>query len=261
MKFLGSTEAINQIQTATSLSLFLDYDGTLADFAPTPDDILPDTELIELITQLADLPNIEIAVISGRRLDHILMLLPINSILLAGTYGIEIRTADGRRIDRLDIQQIRPVLDQLKPMWAKLIDRRKGYYLEDKNWSLALHARLAEVDDAQFVLDQAKKISMDLLRDNVFRILGGDKFLEVAPRIANKGSTIHYLLDRSPLGSSLPVYVGDDDKDEEAFETILSLGGVAIKVGGKPRISVAQLRLKNPQDVRQWLRSLLPGSH
>jgi hypothetical protein len=30
--------------------LYLDYDGTLAVFAPTPDDVLPDERVISLIT-------------------------------------------------------------------------------------------------------------------------------------------------------------------------------------------------------------------
>ena len=59
------------------LWLFLDYDGTLADFAPTPDHVLPDPELVDLLATLARHPRIRIAVVSGRRLSHVQKLVPV----------------------------------------------------------------------------------------------------------------------------------------------------------------------------------------
>ena len=89
---IGPQEIIDRLEEAERLQLFLDYDGTLAEFAPTPDDILPDPEVIEILTGLRDHPDIWVAVVSGRRLDHIRALLPIPGILLTGTYGIEALT-------------------------------------------------------------------------------------------------------------------------------------------------------------------------
>ena len=51
-----------------NLFLFLDYDGTLAEFAPNPDIVLPDDELIQLLTRLKANPKVDLAVVSGRRL-------------------------------------------------------------------------------------------------------------------------------------------------------------------------------------------------
>jgi trehalose 6-phosphate phosphatase len=59
---------LQKIDRAEQLWLFLDYDGTLADFAPTPEDILPDKALISLIERLVSQPDIRVTVISGRRL-------------------------------------------------------------------------------------------------------------------------------------------------------------------------------------------------
>ncbi|MGD8598942.1 MAG: trehalose-phosphatase, partial [Anaerolineae bacterium] len=114
------------------LRLFLDYDGTLADFAPTPEHVEPDPELLELLSQLAQRPYLRVAVVSGRRLKHIQQLVPTPGILLAGTYGIELQLPDGERLDRLDYGAIRPILDALKPQWAALLDGRDGFFLEDK---------------------------------------------------------------------------------------------------------------------------------
>ena len=254
----GPQETKDRIRSAKQLRLFLDYDGTLAEFAPTPDDILPDPSLIYLLGKLRSHPSIQVSVISGRRLSHIHALLPIEGILLAGTYGIEILTPVGKRVNRLDFHQIRPTLEAIKPLWEKLIISHKGFYLEDKGWSLALHARYAEPEFAEEIIDQAKSIAKPSLADKaLFRILGGNKFLEVAPRLANKGYAIEYLLTEDPLKGALSIFIGDDDKDEEAFDVILNNRGVAIKVSPHACETRAQLRLESTEIVRQWLNTLL----
>lgn len=77
------------------VQLFLDYDGTLADLAPTPEHVNPDPDVVDLLTRLAQHPAIRVTVISGRRLSHVETLVPVPGVLLAGTYGIELRTAGG----------------------------------------------------------------------------------------------------------------------------------------------------------------------
>jgi len=240
------------------LRIFLDYDGTLADFAPTPDEIYPDQQLIDLLMRLINHPGIQPAVISGRRLAHIRSLIPLQGILLAGTYGVEILEPSGKQIHRVRFESIRPTLEDLKPRWLELVRTHPDIYLEDKEWSLALHAKYLDSDNADKVLEQARKYTRtDDFPTELFRVLGGHKFLEIAPRVANKGSTVRYILTRYPLKGHIPIYIGDDDKDEEAFEVIIKNSGVAIKVGPQPFDTIAQLRLASPQTVREFLASLL----
>lgn len=240
-----------------NLWLFLDYDGTLADFAPTPDDVLPDAELIELLTRLAQHERIRVAVVSGRRLSHIQELLPVDGLLLAGTYGIEIQTQEGEQIDQVENAQIRPLLDALKPHWQSMITGHDGFYLEDKGWALAIHAKDAPDELAEKVLGEAKKLVDDKLTTEHFRLLGGHKFLEIGPRLANKGENVIYLLERYPLPGAHLIYIGDDDKDEEAFEVVQARGGLAIKVSPRDVKTKADFRIRAPETVRRWLWSLL----
>lgn len=254
----GSEKYKKQIQEAEKLRLFLDYDGTLANFAATPDEIYPDQELIDLLQQIKNKSNIQAAVISGRRLSHIQKLIPLSGIWLAGTYGIELFTPTGEQINRVEYHKIRPTLDNLKPLWRELIQPHPNLYLEDKGWSLALHAKNADQSTADNLLQKAKSIIDEIkVPPEDFRILGGHKFLEIAPRQANKGLTIDYFLTQYPLENALPVFIGDDDKDEEAFEVILKNHGIAIKVCDQPCTTKAQLRIENPNTVRQYLASLL----
>jgi trehalose-phosphatase len=252
-------EILERIAGAPRLWLFLDYDGTLADFAPTPEHPVPVPEIAGLLDALAATPDTRVAMISGRRLDHLQKLAPGAGILLAGTYGIELRLPDGRRVDRASYQALRPRLETLKPRWAALIAGRSGFYLEDKDWALALHARFAGDAEAVDVLAQARRMAGELVGEAAlagFRLLGGHKFLEIAPAEADKGRTVSYLLESIPWASALAAYVGDDDKDERAFEAVKSRGGVALLVTRKPRATHADCRLASPQDTRRWLARL-----
>jgi trehalose-phosphatase len=255
---LCTHEQINEsLAQARRLWLFLDYDGTLADFAPTPEHVNPDPRLIGLLKRLARHPRIRMAVISGRRLSHVEALVPVPGIFLAGTYGIELRTPEGERITRAEYDAIRSTLDALKPHWEQVMADLEGFFLEDKGWALALHARFADEDEAEEVLTAARSVAAGTARSEPFRLLGGHKFLEIGPRLAHKGQTVDYLLNCYPWPEALPVYLGDDDKDEEAFDVIKTRGGIAILVASEPRNTKANCRLESPQAARHWLERLL----
>ena len=255
--------AAGRLSQAERLRLFLDYDGTLADFAATPETVHPDPDLVALLTRLARDPRLHVAVVSGRRLSHVERLVPVPGILLAGTYGIELLTPEGERIDRLEYGTIRPALETLKPQWAHLIAGREGFYLEDKGWTLALHARFASRHESEYILAEARRMAVEASREadpGLFRLLGGHKFLELGPRLAHKGRAVEYLLAQYPWPGSLPIYLGDDDKDEEAFGVIKAHGGFAIVVAPEPRETQADLRLPSTQAARRWLGTLLQSA-
>lgn len=251
-----SKTIISRLRDANRVWLFLDYDGTLADFAPTPDHIEPDPAVLELLNKLKQYEQIRIAVISGRRLRHVKDLLPLEGIMKAGTYGIELQLPSGEQIERIDFEAVRPILEEIKPGWESLLSHREGFFLEDKGWSLAIHAKDAREDESKTVLNRAREIAVRLPEIEVFRILGGHKFLEIGPQIANKGNAVEYILEACPWPNAQLVYIGDDDKDEEAFEPIQKNGGIAIVVASPSRDSRADCRLESPSQVHRWLDSL-----
>ncbi len=250
-------EAIcNHLRAGGSIWLFLDYDGTLVPIAATPDQAIPDPPLVHLLTRLAQTPNLRTAVISGRALGTLQALLRIPGLLLAGLYGVEIQMPDGRIIRRDEIADIRQQLEAVQRGWMALIDGRPGFLIEDKGLSMALHARFAAARDADSVLPRAREMIAGL-PSRQFRILGGERFLEIAPAIANKGETVAWLLDHLPAANALPVYFGDDDKDEEAFPVIRARGGIPILVGAYPAGTAALVRLSSPAEARAWLETVL----
>jgi trehalose 6-phosphate phosphatase len=240
------------------LWLFLDYDGTLAEFAPTPDTVLPDPEIIDLLSRLARYPDaIRVVIMSGRRFSHIQKLLPVPGILEAGAYGIEFITWQGKHVRLLDFETARPFLDQVRERWLALIEHRPGYTLEDKEYALALHARTAPAEEARATLAEAAQIARQFVQKESYRILGGNRYIEVAPTIADKGQSVSMLLLRFPWPGAEIVYIGDDDKDEPAFEVVLKNGGVPIVVAADARPTHALYRLESPREVKKWLEELV----
>jgi trehalose 6-phosphate phosphatase len=181
----------------------------------------------------------------------------VSGIFLAGSYGVELLTGEGERLDRLELEQLRPALKRIKPEIEKLIRDKEGYFLEDKGWTLALHARYADRSEAREVMAAAKKLMSESLDGEIFRIQGGNKFLEIGPIAANKGQTIEYLLEELPWPGSLLVYLGDDERDEEAFKVIQDRGGIACRVGSDGKDTVADCSLASISEARDWLQSLL----
>src|SRR5688500_15460784 len=131
MKFESKTELTQWALESQQLWLLLDYDRTLAAFVPTPDYIFPNPQIVRLVQRLIHKPNIRITILSGRRLEHVSSLGPISGIFLGGTYGIELMTPSGETIRRVEYDAIRPVLEAIKPEWARIIGDREGFFLED----------------------------------------------------------------------------------------------------------------------------------
>lgn len=246
-----------RLEKAKRLWLFLDYDGTLAELAPTPAHIDPDPKVAELVERLAAHPQFQVAVISGRRLKHVLQLIPVSGVILAGTYGIEIQTPEGERINRVEYDQIRPTLEAIKPRWAALIAGNDDYFLEDKDWALALHARRAPDEEAESTLRAAYDILDKMVTlEPHFRLVEGYKFLEISPKLAHKGKNIRYLMEQYPWPNSLPIYLADEDKDEEAFAALKEMDGLAVLVAPEARETYADFRLESTGAVHAWLENL-----
>jgi trehalose 6-phosphate phosphatase len=233
--------------------LFLDYDGTLADFAPTPDIVKPDPHLIHVLDQLSRQPRFRLALISGRMLSQICILVPLERVFLAGTYGVEVKLPDGKILQRIDLDAIRPALERVKSSWTELVDNLEGFFIEDKDWALALHARFAGQEVADRILPEAWELARREINRNTLQLLGGHRFLEIGPLLADKGKTVAWMLDEFPLPEALLIYFGDDDKDEQAFGVIHARGGICIHVGTRAEASQADYLLRDPAQVRNWL--------
>jgi trehalose 6-phosphate phosphatase len=261
LRFNSEAQLTNWALQAQHLWLFLDYDGTLVDLSPTPDLLEPNYRVIDLLKRLVHQSTMRLTIITGRKLPAIKTLLPVPGIYLAGTYGIELFTPGGQSIQRVDYADIRPALEEIKPQWEQIIAGRKGFFLEDKGWTLALHAFYADPSEAQVVFATARQAIDKKFPSDRFHILDDDNLLEIVPAQANKRETVFYLIQHYPLQGMQLLYIGNDDKDEEAFSAVHTYDGVAIKVIQPSQSSPsteADYIMESQQDVNHWLEKLVP---
>lgn len=244
------------IRRAPLVYLFLDYDGTLADFVPNPDIVTPDDALIKLLARLAASPNLRLAIISGRRLGHVQRLVPLEGVLRGGTYGLELDIPGQGEQARTDYARVRPVVERVLLYWRELIPDAGGFYVEDKGWAAALHAPARRSLSYQAIYEAARTILTRIQPDpGLFAIYDDNLLLELAPLEANKARSVGWILNHETPAGALPVYIGDDAHDEAAFALVQAAGGWAVKVG-LPAATHADYRLENPGAVRAWLESL-----
>src|ERR1700751_1228232 len=121
-------------------ALFLDIDGTLLELAASPDGVVVDRELADLLTALGRVLDGAIALITGRTLANVDKLFARTKTLVAGLHGSERRSADGsvHRHERAAKE-----LAQLREDMARFAARHKGLLFEDKGATFAIHYRRA----------------------------------------------------------------------------------------------------------------------
>jgi len=238
------------------LFLFLDFDGTLPPIVKIPDKAIISREARNLLGLLAQKNNCKIAIISGRALPDIKKRLGLRNIIYSGNHGFQI---EGPRIKyKLPVSLVyRKTLQQIKGQLERELYGVEGVSVEDKKFSLALHYRLAKkkcLKLIQAVFHEA--VSMSLIKNKI-RIRKGKKVLEVNPPANwDKGKAVLWLLASQQFAlkreAVLPVYIGDDVTDEDAFR-VLKRRGLTVFVGS-PGNSAANYYLKNPKEVIKFLR-------
>jgi trehalose 6-phosphate synthase/phosphatase len=78
---MWETFLYSYIGQTNKVALLLDYDGTLAPIAPHPDLAILPVETKNVLQRLSNMPDVYIAIISGRNVDNVIkMVTCINSL-------------------------------------------------------------------------------------------------------------------------------------------------------------------------------------
>lgn len=234
------------LPAADRVALFVDFDGTLVEFAPTPDSVVVDNGLRILLRRLSNATHGALAVISGRPLASIDALLQLPQLAVIGQHGAEFRHADGHS-DRPPLAS--SALDQVRIGLRELAHARPDVRVEDKGLALAFHYR--EVPTAE---PQARELAAAALRlaGTGFELLHGNCVVELKSVRVDKGRALAAMMLEAPFAGRAPWMIGDDHTDEPAFATAQALGGMGIIVG-PTRPSVAHGSLADVASARDWL--------
>ncbi|MDD5355407.1 MAG: trehalose-phosphatase [Candidatus Omnitrophica bacterium] len=241
------------------LFIFLDYDGTLTPIVETPQKAVISKETKDLLRVLARAPRCKIAVISGRSLRDIKKKVGLKKIIFVGNHGLEI---EGRKIKHVNMLSLRyrSLLRKIKRDLEKNLACVKGVILEDKGLSFTVHYRLVESGDIPKVKSIFKEATELLSLKNKIKAKTGKMIFEVSPPLEwNKGKAALWLLARHKFSSKekmiLPIYIGDDRTDEDAFK-VLNRNGITVFVGN-PRSSHAEYYLKDTKEVNRFIKKTI----
>ncbi len=240
------------------LFIFIDFDGTLVSIAETPAKARLSRKVKNLLREIAGSPSAKLAFISGRIIDDIKNKIGLKNVIYSGNHGLEI---EGPKIKFKPVvsPDFRKVLEKLRDDLIDKTSSFKGILIEDKGFSLSLHYRLADKEK----IPQIKTIFHEAVIiprvRNKIRVKTGKMVLEIRPPVEwDKGKVVLWLLARQVFVSKnlpvLPIYIGDDLTDEDAFKALKNKG-LTILVG-EPKDSHAQYYLKNPNEVKGFLKRL-----
>ena len=230
-----------------NLALFLDLDGTLVPLASAPDQVALDFRVVGLLSRLVRRLGRRVAIVSGRSIADVDRIVEDSIAAVAGIHGLERRTVSGVRTS----VPAHPQLAYARAELLKFADLRAGIVMEDKGLGLALHYRRAP--EAAIA---ARRLVFRLATSTGLAVQQGDMVMELLTPGPGKGSAVVAFMAEPPFAGSVPVFVGDDLTDEDAFAVIRASGGLAIQVGPE-RQSQASHRLADVDAVFAWLQSLL----
>ena len=223
--------------------ILLDYDGTLVPITKNPEDAVLKENGKRILGNLAD----EVAIVTGRSISSVRKILDID-IPLVANHGFEFyRVEQPEKLERFEKYKgsAEKIYEHFRSM------KTKGSVVENKTFGVALHYRNA--DEGEF-FEEFEELLKSTELDNM-RIEYGKKVVEFRPdEDWDKGRVVQYLMEH--LGG-LPIYIGDDNSDEKAFEAIDDRG-ITISVGKLE--TKAQYGFRDEKEVLSFL-SILGGEN
>ena len=232
-------------------ALFLDFDGTLVEIIDDPAKVELSSDTRHALTVLYRRLEGALAIISGRDLEDLRGRLAPFSPALAGSHGIEQRDAAGRvRINGGH------ALDELNGLREPLqeLAMRHGLLLERKTGALSLHFRNRPELETECRAFVAKLVNA---RPGL-RVIHGNMVAEISLAGNDKGVAVAAFMKEDPFKGRLPVMVGDDTTDEDAFRAANDLGGFGVRIGSGT--TNARYRIASTAQFLTWLQQQASGS-
>ncbi len=241
-----STQMVSDFENAKKNLLLLDYDGTLVGFTNNPQDASPDSDLIELLEKLDQLPNTDLVLISGRDRVTFQRWLSDYDFNLITDHGVWLKSKnkDWKMLEQVKTQW----MENIKPILETFVDRTPGTFIEKKRYSLAWHYRKADPELAEIRTMELNTVLTSLISNNDLSVLEGNKVIEIKSSNVNKGRATSRLITAKHYDNI--VAIGDDWTDEFTFEA-LPVNSYTIKVGSKK--TKANYYIKDTNAVRELL--------
>ncbi|XP_068657689.1 trehalose-phosphate phosphatase A-like [Aristolochia californica] len=271
---LGSFENIAKSAKGKQVALFLDYDGTLAPIVDDPDCAFMSDMMRSVVSEVAK--HFPTAIISGRCRDKVYEFVQLGELYYAGSHGMDIMgppldstccKSSQSYIASADTQkgvlfqpaaELLPLINEVFDSLVKLTRGIAGVKVENNRFCVSVHYRCVNEESWDIV---GQVVSNVLQGHPQLRLCHGRKVLEVRPVIKwDKGRALEFLLNSLGLADScdvLPIYIGDDRTDEDAFRVLREKqNGYGILVSAVPKDTCAYYSLRDPSEVMDFLQCL-----
>jgi len=246
-----------ELTTERQPAVFYDFDGTLSEIVEDPDSARLVDGAAEALTSLS--AACPVAILSGRDLADVRERIGLPGLWYAGSHGFELTGPDGTHHQNPEAAASIPVLAGAAADLADQLGHIPGVVVEHKRFGVAVHYRNAARDHVGEVAAAVRTAG----QRTALRVTTGREVIELRPNIDwDKGKTLHWVLDyirdNEGAGPLLPIYLGDDITDEDAFDAVDD-DGIAILVRHSDdgdRATAARYALDDPDRVREFTERL-----
>ncbi|KAI9073209.1 hypothetical protein K1719_044818 [Acacia pycnantha] len=273
---LDKFEDMMSIAKLKEVVVFLDYDGTLSPIVDDPDQAQMTDAMRAAVNEVASL--FPTAIVSGRSRKKVNEFVRLRNVYYAGSHGMDISTPKGssksqdqkhqtKAVDEKGNQVVHfhpaeeflPTLKEIIQVLKENVLRVEGSKIEDNKFCISVHYRLVKNEKEVGILRKMVESIMEAYPN--FHISGGKKVIEIRPNISwDKGCAVQYLLGTLGFDNFekiVPMYIGDDTTDEDAFKVIRHIGqGFPIIVSSKAKETEACYSLRDPDEVLFFLKRL-----
>lgn len=246
MKHIFSPEGQRAVQDllARRPLLAFDFDGTLAPIVENPVDARVSAGVVQNLIRLAAWRPV--AVVTGRAVADVRARLGFEPSYVVGNHGAEDSRMAPSQASQAALQRAR---EHLSLHAQHLFDA--GVTVEDKGGSMALHYRLAPIQDKALAAIDGVLAGLD----GGLGTFGGKCVVNlVAAGAPDKGDAVQRLVQES--GSDAAFFAGDDVNDEAVFE-LAPPHWLTVRVGHDARVSKAQFFLESQDEMGDLLQRML----
>lgn len=261
---LGVFEEIMSAAKMKQVVIFLDYDGTLSPIVENPDQAYMAPEMREAVKNVAK--YFPTAIVSGRCRAKVYNFVRLSELYYAGSHGMDIKGPSSRKHQKGNqnvlCQPAKEFLPMMTEVYGILLEKTKsipGANVENNKFCLSVHFRRVEEQSWGDLADRVKSVLKDYPK---LCLTQGRKVLEIRPTIKwDKGKAIEFLMKSLGYENSkdvLPIYIGDDRTDEDAFRVLRKREqGFGILVSKIPKETEAVYTLQEPSEVMYFLQRLV----
>jgi trehalose 6-phosphate phosphatase len=208
---MNAEKALDYVAAAHPLALITDFDGTISEIAPTPEEAVLHARCRRLLARLArHLPLV--AIVSGRQVTEVRRLVGLPDIIYVGNHGL-CRWERGRtHMEPAVLGHLEEIRDIAETARQRLTSPWLRF--EEKDTGVSIHYRSAP--DPASARKQIISLLEDLTGGVAVEVLEGRRVVELRPAVhVDKGTAVFDLLrDRVVSGA---IYAGDDTTDLHAF--------------------------------------------